>query len=178
MPARGSCSSAAGRGRSGAAGTAPPAISLAEHRVEFGVGPDLPDLLRAAAGDGELGGPAQCLLAWGHVDEREPADGLRARAAPPPMASGHGPSVTAPSVATMLAGWFPSPPADTYTPALMASRTAARAAPATAGRSSSGTWSIAWAPNEIRYCVICDSVVPAARSVRVLTLSRPRARRR
>jgi hypothetical protein len=28
-------------------------------------------------------------------------------------------------------------------------------------------WSIAWAPNEIRYCVICDSVVPAACSGRV-----------
>jgi len=33
----------------------------------------------------------------------------------------------------------------------MASWTAARAALATAGASSSGTWSIAWAPNEIRY---------------------------
>jgi hypothetical protein len=49
--------------RSGAAGTSPPAISLAEHRVEFGVGPDRPDLLRAAAGDGDLGGPPQRLLA-------------------------------------------------------------------------------------------------------------------
>ena len=58
-----SCSSAAGRLRSGAAGTSPSAISLAEHRVEFGVGPDLPDLLRAAAGDGDLGSPLQRLLA-------------------------------------------------------------------------------------------------------------------
>ena len=44
-------------------GTSPPAISLAEHRVEFGVGPDLPDLLRAPAGDGDLGSPFQRLLA-------------------------------------------------------------------------------------------------------------------
>ena len=58
-----SCSSAAGRLRSGAAATSPPAISVAEHRVEFGVGPDLPDLLRAAAGDGDLGSPPQRLLA-------------------------------------------------------------------------------------------------------------------
>jgi hypothetical protein len=56
-------SSAAGRLRSDAVGTSPPAISLAEHRVEFGVGPDLPDLLRAAAGDGDLGSPLQRLLA-------------------------------------------------------------------------------------------------------------------
>jgi hypothetical protein len=60
---RRSCSSAAGRLRSDAAGTSPSAISLAEHRVEFGVGPDLPDLLRAAAGDGDLGSPLQRLLA-------------------------------------------------------------------------------------------------------------------
>jgi energy-coupling factor transporter ATP-binding protein EcfA2 len=46
-----------------ALGTSPPAISLAEHRVEFGVGPDLPDLLRAAAGGGDLGRPPQRLLA-------------------------------------------------------------------------------------------------------------------
>lgn len=58
-----SCSSAAGRLRSGAAGTSPPAVSLAEHRVEVGVGPDRPDLLRAAAGDGDLGSPPQRLLA-------------------------------------------------------------------------------------------------------------------
>ena len=58
-----SCSSAAGRVRPGAAGTSPPAISLAEHRVEFGVSPDRPDLLRAAAGDGDLGSPPQRLLA-------------------------------------------------------------------------------------------------------------------
>src|ERR1700729_1639705 len=56
-----SCSSAAGRLRSDAVGTSPSAISLAEHRVEFGVGPDLPDLLRAAAGDGDLGSPMQRL---------------------------------------------------------------------------------------------------------------------
>ena len=58
-----SCSSAAGRLRSDPVGTSPSAISLAEHRVEFGVGPDLPDLLRAAAGDGDLGSPLQRLLA-------------------------------------------------------------------------------------------------------------------
>jgi hypothetical protein len=57
-----SCSSAAGRLRPGAAGMSP-AVSLAEHRVESGVGPDLPDLLRAAAGDGDLGSPPQRLLA-------------------------------------------------------------------------------------------------------------------
>jgi hypothetical protein len=56
-------SSAAGRLRADAAGTSPPAISLAEHRVEFRVGPDLPDLLHAAAGDGDLGSPPQRLLA-------------------------------------------------------------------------------------------------------------------
>ena len=72
----------------------------------------------------------------------------------------------------MLAGWFPRPPADTYTPALMASWTTARAALATAGASSPGIWSIARAPNEIRYCVIHDSVVPAACSGRVLTQRR------
>ena len=87
----------------------------------------------------------------------------------PPMASGYGPSVTAPSMATMLAGRFSSPPPDTYTPALMASWTAACAALATAGMSSPGMWSIAWAPNEIRYCTIHGSVVPAACSGRVLT---------
>src|SRR6202012_5053948 len=31
-----------------------------------------------------------------------------------------------------------------------------------------GTWSIAWAPNEIRYCVTYDSFVPAASSGRRL----------
>ena len=56
-------SSAAGRRRSGAAGASPPAVSLAEHRVESGVGPDRPDLLRAAAGGGDLGSPLQRVLA-------------------------------------------------------------------------------------------------------------------
>jgi hypothetical protein len=55
----------------------------------------------------------------------------------PPMASGYGPSVTAPSVATMLAGRFSSPPADTYTPALMAFWTTA-CAPGLAGRVLAG----------------------------------------
>ena len=72
----------------------------------------------------------------------------------PPMASGCGPSLTVPSVATMLACWSSSPPAHTSTPAFTASWTTACAALATAGMSSSGIPSIAWAPNEIRYRVI------------------------
>ena len=67
------------------------------------------------------------------------------------MASGYGPSVTGPSVDTMLAFWFSSPPPKTHTPALMASWTTASEALVTAGMSSSGMWSIAWASNEIRY---------------------------
>ena len=67
------------------------------------------------------------------------------------MASGYGPSVTVPSVATMLAFWFSSPPPKTHTPAVMASETISCAALATAGMSSSGMWSIAWASNEISY---------------------------
>ena len=63
-------------------------------------------------------------------------------------------AVTVPSVATMLAFWFSSPPPKTHTPALMASWTTSCEASATAGISSSGMWSIAWAPNEIRYRVI------------------------
>ena len=50
-----------------------------DERVEH----DFPDLLRAAAGDSELGSPFKRLLARGHVDHREPADdrlGLRVRA--------------------------------------------------------------------------------------------------
>jgi hypothetical protein len=43
--------------------TALRSISLAEHRVEFGIRPDLPELLRAAAGNGDLGSPSQRLLA-------------------------------------------------------------------------------------------------------------------
>jgi hypothetical protein len=43
--------------------TSPSPICLAEHLVEFGVGPELPDLLRTAAGDGDLGSPLQRLLA-------------------------------------------------------------------------------------------------------------------
>jgi hypothetical protein len=38
-------------------------ICLAEHLVEFGVGPELSDLLRTAAGDGDLGCPLQRLFA-------------------------------------------------------------------------------------------------------------------
>ena len=43
-------------------GTSLSVIDLAEHRLELGVGPDLPDLYCAAAGDGYLGGPFQRLL--------------------------------------------------------------------------------------------------------------------
>jgi hypothetical protein len=38
-------------------------LGAAEHLVEFGVGPELPDLLRTAAGDGDLGSPLQRLFA-------------------------------------------------------------------------------------------------------------------
>jgi hypothetical protein len=51
----------------------------------------------------------------------------------------------------MLAFWFSSPPPKTHTPAFMASETTSCAALATAGMSSSGMWSSAWASNEIRY---------------------------
>jgi hypothetical protein len=43
-------------------GTSPSPVSLAEHHVLFGVGHELPDLLRAAAGHRDLGGPLQRLL--------------------------------------------------------------------------------------------------------------------
>ena len=45
------------------AGSSLSAIDLVEHRLELGVGPDLPDLYRTAAGVGDLGGPFQRLLA-------------------------------------------------------------------------------------------------------------------
>ena len=51
------------------------------------------------------------------------------------MASGYGPSVTVPSVATMLARWSSSPPPHTHTRAFTASWTAVCAALATAGMS-------------------------------------------
>ena len=44
-------------------GMSPSPVSLAEHRVLFGVGHELPDLLRTAATDGDLGSPGQRLLA-------------------------------------------------------------------------------------------------------------------
>ncbi len=44
-------------------GISPSPVSLAEHRVLFRVGHELPDLLRAAASDGNLGSPRQRLLA-------------------------------------------------------------------------------------------------------------------
>jgi|HubBroStandDraft_6_1064221.scaffolds.fasta_scaffold1013891_2 anti-sigma regulatory factor (Ser/Thr protein kinase) len=43
--------------------TSPSPICLAEHLVEFGVGPDRANFLRAAAGDGDPGSPLQRLLA-------------------------------------------------------------------------------------------------------------------
>src|SRR5215211_7410581 len=76
----------------------------------------------------------------------------------PPIASGYGPSVTVPSVATTLAFWFSSPPPKTHTPAFRASSTTSCEAFATAGMSSSGMWSIAWASNEIRYRGIYGSL--------------------
>lgn len=54
------------------------------------------------------------------------------------LASGYGPSVTIPSVATMLARWLFSPPPKTHTPASCASLTTACAASPTSGVSSSG----------------------------------------
>jgi hypothetical protein len=49
--------------RSDVVGTSSLPANLAEHRVLFGVGHDLPYLLRTAARDGDLGGPRQRLLA-------------------------------------------------------------------------------------------------------------------
>ncbi len=74
----------------------------------------------------------------------------------PPMTalvSGYGPSVTVPSVATMLALWLSTPPPKIHTPASWAARTTAWAASPTAGSSSSGKV-IAPSSNEIRYRVI------------------------
>src|SRR5262249_17447908 len=55
------------------------AIYLAEHRGKFGVGPELADLLCAAAGDRELRGPFEGGLSCGHIDDCDSADGLRGR---------------------------------------------------------------------------------------------------
>ena len=44
-------------------GTSPSAICLAEHRVQFGVGHELPDFLRTAARGGDLGSPLQRFFA-------------------------------------------------------------------------------------------------------------------
>src|SRR3712207_1364033 len=74
----------------------------------------------------------------------------------PPMTalvSGYGPSVTVPSVATMLARWLSSPPPKIHTPAFLASRTTLCEASATSGNSSSGKV-IAPSSKEIRYRVI------------------------
>ena len=49
--------------RSDGVGTSPSAVRLAKHRGEFGVGHELPDLLRTAAGDGDLDRPFQRLFA-------------------------------------------------------------------------------------------------------------------
>src|SRR5512138_1974429 len=56
--------------------TSPSPVSLAEHRVLFGVGQKLPYLLRTPACDGDLGSPRQRLLACGHFDDHEPANDL------------------------------------------------------------------------------------------------------
>jgi hypothetical protein len=53
----------AGLLRADVVGTSPSPVSLAEHRVLFGVGQDLPYLLRTAAGHGDLGSPRQRLFA-------------------------------------------------------------------------------------------------------------------
>src|SRR6185437_31096 len=70
------------------------------------------------------------------------------------LASGYGPSVTIPSVATTLAFLLSSPAPKSHAPAFTASWTTSCAALFTAGISSSGMWSIAPASNEIRYRVI------------------------
>src|SRR3954451_10823823 len=77
----------------------------------------------------------------------------------PPIASGYGPSEIVPSVDTTVAFWFSSPPPKTHTPAFIASWATSCAALPTAGMSSSGMWSIAWASNEIRYRVIWKLLV-------------------
>ena len=65
----------------------------AEHRVEFGVGPDGPDLFAQRQA-------TAILAAHRSASSREGTS----RRLNPPMACGYEPSVTAPSVATMLAG--------------------------------------------------------------------------
>ncbi len=82
-------SSVAGCRRSGVAGTSPSAIRLAEHRVEFRVEPELPQLYRTAAGASDPGSPRQRFLAGGHIDRRDSADGLRVRAVCDRPAGGH-----------------------------------------------------------------------------------------
>src|SRR5215472_4250267 len=70
----------------------PSAICLAEHLVEFGVGPELPYLLRTAAGDRDLCGPLEGSLPCGHVDDGEAATeilGLRVRAVGDRPVGGH-----------------------------------------------------------------------------------------
>jgi DNA-binding transcriptional ArsR family regulator len=55
------------------------------------------------------------------------------------MAPGYGPSVTVPSVATMLAFWFSSPPPKSHTPAVRASWTTSRETLATAEQALAAT---------------------------------------
>ncbi len=125
-----SCSRAAGCLLSDVVGTSPSAIRLAEHRVQFGVGPELPELLRTAAGDRDLCGPLEGSLPCGHVDDGEAATqllALRVRAVGDRTVG-----------AKMLGLWKSIPPAKMYTPALMASWHTACAALATAGPSRRG----------------------------------------
>src|SRR5262245_19096248 len=75
------------------------------------------------------------------------------------LVSGNGPSVTSPSVDTMLAFWLSSPAPKTHTPASLASRTTSVAALVTTGKFSSVSF-IQPSSNEIRYRVIHASLSP------------------
>src|SRR5262249_62229755 len=91
-----------------------------------------------------------------HAPPGPPPGGGPAPPPTPPMTSlvsGYGPSVTIPSVATMLALWLSSPAPNTHTPASWASWTTASAASATSGNSCAGNV-IAPSSNEIRYRVM------------------------
>src|SRR6202012_2701780 len=71
------CSGTAGRSDHTSPGTSPSPGSRAQHRVLLGVGNELPDFLRTAAGQGDPGCPGQRLLARKDIDDRETADSLR-----------------------------------------------------------------------------------------------------
>ena len=120
--------------------------------------PCCPGLLGGGAGGGGFGRPRRAFLGEGPAGRGDPLMARGVRAVGDRPVGGHDARrlVFQPAGGNVHAG-------------VMASWTAACAALATAGASSPGMWSIAWAPNEIRYCVICGSVVPAACSGRVLT---------